>query len=232
MDTHKATVSESIRATPTVGVVRLRFAGGVPFTHQAGQYVLVSMEMAGKRRLKPYSIASAPSELRFIELCVKDVPGGEVSHRIVSLKKGDTVQVSGPRGLFILQPPAGDVVFAATGTGISALKPMIETLFEQQFAHQIYLFSGAKTADEIVYRPLFEALAKLHTNFHFIPVVSRDDAFPGEKGHVQDAIPKQVQNPKGKDIYICGVLAMVEETVAWAEQYGFERARIHVEKYV
>lgn len=229
MAKYSAKVSEVIKATPTVGVVRLAFEGEVPFDFKPGQYILVHVQ--GK--IKPYSIASPPSEKGFIELCIKDVPEGAVSSYMVSLKEGEQLEISGPGGIFTLQDTIeNDIVFAGTGTGISALKPMIETIFEQGTDKSIYLFFGARAEEEIVYKKEFEEIAEKNKNFHFIPVISRDPDYPGEKGHVQDIIPKHVPDPTGKDIYICGVLKMVEATISWAEQFGFDKKKIHFEKYV
>lgn len=233
MQVYTTKVVDVPKGATGVGIIRLGFQGPVPFSFRPGQYVLVHAHVERGRELKPYSIASPPSEKRFIELCIKDVPEGHVSHYMVNLKKGQEVEVSGPGGIFTLQEEIGnDLVFAATGTGISAIKPMIETIFEKGTGHRVFLFYGARQAEELAYRGLFESLAKKHKNFHFIPVISRDPQFPGERGHVQDAIPRYVHGPRGKDIYICGVLRMVEETISWAEQYGFEKRKIHFEKYV
>lgn len=228
-----ATVSEVVKATPTVGIVRLSFGNGVPFSFRPGQYMFVHMDIKGEKHIKPYSIASPPSEKNFIEFCIKQVPEGPMSNYMVSLKGKESVQLQGPAGVFALQERVeNDIIFAATGTGISSIRPMIETIFEKGTKHTIFLFFGAKTADEIVYKKQFEALAKKHKNFRFIPIVSRDPGFKGEQGHVQDIILKYVKDIKEKDIYICGVQAMVEETIKWAQENGFPKEKIHFEKYL
>ena len=233
MGNYRATVSGISWSGSDIAILRLSFAGGVPFTFKPGQYILVYVKAGEESHIKPYSIASPPSEKGFIELCIKVVPEGVVSHYMSSMKGGETIEISGPGGIFTLQEEIkNDIIFAATGTGISSLKPMIETIFEQGTSKEVFLFFGAKTAGEILYRKGFESLARKHRNFHFIPVVSQDPGFPGEKGHVQDIIPKYVKSPRGKDLYICGVLKMVEETIRWAEGFGFEKRKIHFEKYV
>lgn len=208
------------------GVCLIRFVG----THLRflpGQYLLV--HDAGET--KSYSISSPPSEQRFIELCVKDA--GPVSHRLCTLQKGMELEFSGPIGRFTLQDRVENpLLFAATGTGISALRPMIATLFERGTTQPVFLFYGARAQEDLAYKEEFQKLARLHVNFRFIPVISRDPAYPGEKGHVQEVIPKYVPQPGQADVYICGVVRMVEEALAWAQAFGFPQEKIHYEKYL
>lgn len=225
-----AVVKEVIQATPSVCLPRLKPSAQIEF--KPGQFVLVFITIDGKQVVKPYSIASSPSNKKHIELCIRKA--GIVSNYMCSLAPGAKMEISGPVGHFVLkEPPLNDVVFVATGTGISALRPMIDTIFEKGTSKEIWLFFGNRTVDEIIYREHFEALSSAHANFHFIPVLSRaGESWHGESGHVQDPIRKYIANPSDKEIYICGVLAMVEEVAKIAEEIGFRKEKIYFEKYV
>lgn len=223
METVKARVIENRMETPSVCVIRLK-AEIKP--HNPGQYVMVKVN----DEMKPYSIANSPSEKGTIELCIKLVPEGHVSNLMSKMKAGNSIEVSNPMGSFKLHETGNPIIFAATGTGISALKPMTDLLIEKKSTNEIWLFLGIKEEKEIIYRKHFELLAKKNKNFHFIPVCSRDENWKGEKGYVQDAIKKLIKNPKGYDTYLCGVKAMVEDLKKIAEELGFKN--IYFEKYV
>ncbi len=227
MSNMTATVVDVIHATPTACLPRLELSGKI--NYKAGQYILVMPTIEGKAVMKPYSISS--SNGNNIELCIRRV--GRVSNYMCGLKHGDKIDVMGPAGNFFLKPVGNDTVFAATGTGISSIHPMIQEIFEKGTGNEIWLFFGIRTEDEIIYRDYFESLAGRHKNFHFVPVLSRPaEGWQGERGHVQDALRKYIKIPGGMDIYICGVLAMVEEVAQIAEEMGFKKEKIYFEKYV
>ena len=61
--------------------------------------------------------------LRFI---IRVIPEGKASDYLMALPLGTMVNMTGPHGFFVLDPAhAGDVVFAATGTGIAAVMPTL-----------------------------------------------------------------------------------------------------------
>ncbi len=217
----KAIIIENRMETPTVCVLRLK---ADIKKHNPGQYVLVYVN----NEVKPYSIAN--TEHGIVELCIKVVPEGHVSNLMSKMKIGSNLELSQPMGMFKLNDTKNKIVFAATGTGISALKPMIDFLAENNFPTETWLFLGVKDEKEIIYRKHFDLLQKQKKNFHFVPVCSRDDKWKGEKGHVQDAIKKLIKTPKEFDIYLCGVKPMVEDLKKIAERMGF--ANIYFEKYV
>lgn len=226
-----ATIKEVVQATSSVCLPRLKPDVAIEF--KPGQYILVFATIDGKQVIKPYSLASPPSSKEYVELCIKKVEGGLVSNYMCNMERGTKLEISGPAGHFVLKEPQNDVIFAATGTGISAIIPMIYTIFEKGTDKQVWLFFGNRTEDEIIYRVHFEELSNKHENFHFVPVLSRaDEAWQGERGHVQDALRKYITDPSGKEIYICGVLAMVEEVAKIAEEMGFKKEKIYFEKYV
>ncbi len=222
MEKISAKVIENRMETPTVCVLRLK-ADIKP--HAAGQYVMVYVN----NEMKPYSIANV-NEKDIVELCIKVVPEGHVSNLMAKMKKGDELEISQPMGPFRLhEDTKNKIVFTATGTGVSSLKPMADFLLEND-SREIWLFLGVKEEKEIIYRKHFEGLQKKHKNFHFVPVCSRDNSWKGEKGYVQDAIKKKIKSPKEFDVYLCGVKAMVDELKTIAEQMGF--ANVYLEKYV
>ncbi|MBI2971607.1 MAG: hypothetical protein HYY37_04295 [Candidatus Aenigmarchaeota archaeon] len=221
-----ATVREVIHETSTTFLVRLALPE--PLVFKPGQYVMVQID---DEHVKPYSIASPPSEKAYIEFCIRRVEGGYVSSYMYNLKPNQRLKLMGPVGSFVLREVTTDIVFLATGTGISSLKGMIDTIFERGTEKEIWLFFGNRTEDEIIYREHFEELAKQHKNFHFIPCLSRaSDIWKGERGYAQDVMKKHLANPKEKDVYICGVAAMVEQAAGVCKAMGFRN--VYFEKYV
>ena len=138
----------------------------------------------------------------------------------------------GPFGFFLLDYPLkDDAVFLATGSGISGVHGMIKYLFEEGTDKEAWLFFGNKTQDEIIYRKFYENLAEKNKNFHFIPVLSRED-WDGEKGHVQDVIPKYIKDYNKYGYYICGLNVMVNEIEKFLLDIGVDKNRIKHERFI
>jgi ferredoxin-NADP reductase len=217
--------------TESVFMLRILPEGGV-FPFKAGQFLQVMVNNnEGKQLRKSYSIISPPFNTDHIELCVKLIPGGFTSNYLAKLKPGSTIEIAGPFGKFTLQHHANDIIFVATGTGISAPKPMIEALLKENFAHDIWLFFGVRTKADLIYRALLEQLAKGHKNFHFVPVLSAEKAEGFEYGRVQDAIRKHIIH-QNQNVYICGLFTMVDEVRTLLRELGFPDEKLHYEKYV
>jgi ferredoxin-NADP reductase len=225
----KAVVTELIRATPDV--VLLRIKPERYFEFRPGQFIQVLVEKGGRTIKKSYSVASPPSVREYVELCIKVVKGGYASNHLAGLKPGQQLQVEGPFGRFILQEEINnDLVFMATGAGIAPFKPMIQEVLART-SRGVWLFFGVRTEKDIIYRDFFDALAAANSDFHFVPVLS-DESKPGfEHGFVQDVF-KRLFKQNNQDIYICGVYEMVDNVKQMCRELGYPAEKIHYEKYI
>ena len=209
-----------------------RLSNNEEIDFKAGQYIFIKHLKEGKPMVKPYSIASSPSDKNKIEIVLNKIPNGYFSTYLCDrVNVGDVLEIKGPLGLFNLKEPINnDVIFVGTGTGIGPLRSMIRRVFELRTSKKIWLFFGEKTEEEILYKEEFEELEKEHENFRYIPILSRQE-WNGEKGHVQDAIKKYIKNSENMEAYICGLINMVDETKSLLKDLGFDPKKIYVEKY-
>ncbi|MBI3540733.1 MAG: oxidoreductase [Deltaproteobacteria bacterium] len=229
----KTRLEKIFHLTSTVRTFRFRFPEGkwVPF--KAGQFCLIHVPQEEKLLKKPYSICSAPTEEGYVDLCVKLVEGGYTTNWFWGLKEGDEVTLTIPYGGFVMKEPLeDDLIFVATGTGLAPLRSMIKTLLHQGFKKQITLIFGVRYENEIFYEDEFRKLEKEHANFCFIPTISRPKEWKGETGYVQNVLKKYITAPKGKQIYMCGLIPMIDAVQAAALEIGFDKKVIHFEKYV
>jgi len=224
-----------IELTPTVRTFRLRFPEGKGIAFKAGQFCMVQVPKPGEDKplKKAYSICSSPFETSTIDLCIKLIEGGYATNWFWTLKEGAPVTVTLPYGGFFLKEPIeNDLVFVATGTGLAPLRSMIRVLLRDGFQRQILLLFGVRYENEILYRDEFQDLEKHHSNFKFIPTISRPKDWKGEVGYVQETLKKFVADPKGKQIYVCGLVPMIEAVEKAAAEIGFDKKQVHFEKYV
>ena len=224
MKTIKAVVTGVRENTPTVKTITLKPSEPVIF--KPGQWIYVFADNGRERVKRAYSIAAPPGE---IKLCVKRVEGGFMSNLLCNAKKNDTLEIAGPFGAFTLGNVQGDVAFVATGTGIAPFMSMLPTLAKNDYKCKVTVIFGARTKDEILYEDEMKEFSK-RMNVEFVPVLSREPAWNGEKGHVQDVIIKKLK--PDCDVYICGLMPMVTDVRKLLEEKGFDRKRIHFENYI
>ena len=219
------------------------------FEFLAGQFVsLLSTDSRGKHQTRAYSIASAPQGNHF-ELCLNRVEGGYFSNLLADLSIGDTIQFHGPHGLFTLQPPLTHTVLIATGTGIAPMRGFVEQLFpssqqDRSEDRKIWLVYGTRHETEIYYRNFFEKTAAEHSNFNYMPTLSRPhEGWEGLRGYVQEHVRSLLKEYAGHNhaavesgspmlrAYICGLNEMVSANREQLKQLGWDKKQIRFERY-
>jgi ferredoxin/flavodoxin---NADP+ reductase len=202
--------------TESTYVLRIERNG---FEFRAGQYLVLSVP--DERKAREYSIYSAESD-DFIELLIKEVQPGEMSHELKYLKVGTKVQISGPFGYFILKDEVLEkkqpVIFIASGTGISPFHSIIlsNPSLDYRIIHGVRFKYEAYQKED--YNPLRYQLCS-----------SRENGI-GFKGRVTDFLKTEPVNTKAL-YYLCGNSAMVDEVSDYLEQNGLPVDQIKTEVF-
>ncbi len=185
-------------------------------------------------------------------MCVNRVEGGFFSNLLCDLEVGQTIQVHGPHGLFLLRAPLTDSIFIATGTGIAPMRGFVEHLFpengeDRSQGQKIWLVYGTRYESELYYEDYFEKVAARQPNFFYFKTLSRaQDGWEGERGYVQELVQRIAEEharesavdprPIGESIYnihayICGLNEMVAANRDCLKGLGWERKQIIFERY-
>ena len=211
----------------------LFFESGKTLDFIPGQFVAVLCPKDGKIIRRAYSIASPPEQKDHLSLVIKLVKEGIVTNWFWTFKEGTKIQVHGPLGKFILPDKIDfDPIFVATGTGIAPFRSMIQSLLLHGVKRKISLLFGSRYENQIPYHEEFLALEQKHSNFTYIPTISRPTPeWKGETGYVQTKIEKFFSVPDGKRVYICGLNEMIQAVQEVCLKQGFQKEQISYEKY-
>jgi len=220
------------------------------FDFEPGQFIsAVAHDPTGKQQTRAYSIASAPRANQF-DICVNRVEGGFFSNLLCDLEVGQSLEVHGPHGLFLLRAPLTDGIFIATGTGIAPMRSFVEHLFpengeDRSQGRKFWLVYGTRHESELYYEDYFERIAASRPNFFYYKTLSRpQNGWPGRHGYVQELVGQiagehaSVQDPRPIDgsvynihAYICGLNEMVSANRDCLKGIGWERKQIIFERY-
>jgi ferredoxin-NADP reductase len=210
---------------------------GIPrFGFVPGQWLsLKHTKSDGEEMTRAYSIASPPCENSHFALCLNRVQDGFMSNFLCDMTAGDEISCQGPFGDFILRPPMRDTIFIATGTGIAPFRSMLHWLLADAARHeskQLWLLFGNRTEHDIYYHQEFLKLSAAHTNFHYLPTLSRGALdWKGLRGYVQEHVPGIIAGRTDMHAYICGLDKMIKANRELLKSVGWDRKSIRYEKY-
>jgi NAD(P)H-flavin reductase len=188
----------------------------------AGQYVKLSLD--GKKEAL-FALASRPHErgTRF-ELLIKS--GAPVADAAAALPIGASVLLSLPQGKgFPLElARAKDVVFVATGSGLSPLRSALEVIRADRKSYgEVTLYVGARTPGHFPYADELAAWEREGIRVNRVVSQPGSSGWKGLTGYVQSHL-----GPVGKDAvaFLAGQKAMVEAVTALLIQHGLPKERI------
>lgn len=215
--------------TPDVMKVVLRLPPKSDFRCHAGQYIEVMGE-GGVRR--SYSIANAMTDTQQLELHIRHVPGGVMSHFwFEKATQNDLLRLNGPLGTFVVRQVTGnDLVFLATGTGIAPVKAMLESLHMRMAEHMprsVTVYWGGRVASDLYWQPPPE-----YAWVQFKPVLSREPAFAGRQGYVQQAFLSEHSDLAHTVVYACGSPEMIAAAKQALQSAGLPDNSFYADAFV
>jgi ferredoxin-NADP reductase/MOSC domain-containing protein YiiM/ferredoxin len=202
-----------------------------------GQYVVVRFHSAagGPPFFRSYSISGSPSTDHY-RISVKIEPHGlagtYVSERV---RVGDALDVSSPRGSFILQSGDRPLVLLSAGIGATPVLAMLYALASARSTRQVLWLHAARDGEHHPFaaevRRLVDTLAHGRRYVCYSRPKRRDEVGRDfdATGRLSRSVFDAVGVPREAEVYLCGpnrFMADMRETLASS---GVAREQIHVE---
>ena len=205
--------------SPSAYVLRLE-RGALQF--EPGQYV--TLGVAGSTARREYSIYSGCGD-PYLEVLIKQVEGGSVSHQLARLPAGALLECDGPFGYFTIPPArrAEPLLFIASGTGIAPFRSLVRSRPSMNYRLLHGVRNAAERYDSAQY-PADRYLACLSR-------VAAADAPPGSyRGRVTDYLRGHPAAP-GTACYLCGNSEMIFAAFDILKKQGIAGADLFAEVY-
>jgi ferredoxin-NADP reductase/MOSC domain-containing protein YiiM len=203
-----------------------------------GQYVVLRLQRTGDPPLfRSYSLSGPLSTERY-RISVKVEPNGAAGTYLRQhVRVGDALDVSSPRGSFILQSGDRPVVLLSAGIGATPVLAMLHALGAAHSARQVLWLHGARDRQ---HHPFAAEVSRL------IPALSHGRSYvcysrPGSRdrkgedfdaaGHLSRSVFDVVGLPQDADVYLCGPTRFMAEMSDALALSGVPRERIHVELF-
>ena len=201
-----------------------------------GQYVVLRLQpSAGAAFFRSYSL-SGPVSTEHYRISVKIEPNGEGGtylHEQVLV--GDTLDVSSPRGSFILQDGERPVVFLSAGIGVTPVLAMLHSLAAVRSTREILWLHAARDREHDPFsaevRKLLPALAHGRSYICFSqpgPLDKIGEDFD-TKGRLSQSMIDAARVPRDADVYLCGPNRFMADIKTALSIFGVAPERIHIE---
>ena len=184
---------------------------------------------------RAYSIASAPGDPE-VEIFFNKVEKGQLTQWLHELHVGDRLYVDQEcRGHFTLEavPKDTELLFCATGTGISPFVSLIRTFAGKGRWSRLTLLHGARSSEELGYVRELQKLAEQDPSIRYITALTREPEGSGYKGF-RGRLPELLVNsgafsdmtglsldPGRTHVYLCGNSGMITDVENTLMPRGF-----------
>jgi len=134
-------------------------------------------------------------------------------------------------------PSFRPILALAGGSGLAPIRSIVRRALALGKHQAITLYFGARGERDLYGVAEFEALARTHANFRFVPVLSApDEATHRRTGFLADAVRADLAaaGPDAVDgarAYLAGPPVMVETAIAVLTEFGLRRQDCHADAF-
>jgi ferredoxin-NADP reductase/MOSC domain-containing protein YiiM/ferredoxin len=218
--------------------VSMRHRDGQPLPAALpGQYVVLRLRRNGgsPALFRSYSLSGPLSTERY-RISVKIEPNGAAGTWLREhVRVGDVLDVSSPRGSFVLQSGERPVVLLSAGIGATPVLAMLHGLAAARSARPVLWLHAARDGQHHPFaaevRRLMPALAHGRLYVCYSKPASHDRI--GEDfnaaGHLSPAVLGEIGIPREADVYICGPNRFMADMKGTLAALGVAPAQMHAE---
>jgi CDP-4-dehydro-6-deoxyglucose reductase len=194
----------------------------------AGQFVTLTVgrDAAGQTLRRSYSIASMSDRGESLRFLIRVIPDGVASDFFVDLPLDSEVEMTGPHGFFVLAPHhPGDVVFAATGTGLAPVLPMLGELQQRPECGRRLVYWGLRHESDLFVPDEVQGICDT-AGATLMTYLSRpSEAWTGLRGRITPAVLQEAPSLSSPTFYLVGNGAMIAEIKSALVAAGVDRRK-------
>jgi MOSC domain-containing protein YiiM/ferredoxin-NADP reductase len=202
-----------------------------------GQYVVLRLQRtAGSPPLfRSYSLSGPLSTERYRISVKVEANGAAGTYLMEHVRVGDALDVSSPRGSFILESGERPVVLLSAGIGATPVLAMLHALAAARSTRHVLWLHGARDRQHHPFAAEVSRLMPLLTRGRRYVCYSnpRSSDRMGEDfdatGHLSRSVFREVGIPRDADAYICGPTRFMAEMKEALADAGVKPAQIHLE---
>jgi ferredoxin-NADP reductase/MOSC domain-containing protein YiiM len=202
-----------------------------------GQYVVLRLKptAGGPTLFRSYSLSGPLSTERY-RISVKIEPNGAARNYLREhIRVGDRLDVSSPRGSFVLQSGGRPIILLSAGIGATPVLAMLHALAGGHSTRQVMWLHSARDGQHHPFAGEVRRLMRTLTNGRSYVCYTRPDSIDktGEDfdsmGRFSRSVFDELQLPRDADVYLCGPTRFMADMRVALTAVGVAPERIHFE---
>jgi ferredoxin-NADP reductase len=204
-----------------------------------GQYVVLRLRRTagGPPFFRSYSLSGPVSQERY-RISVKVEPtGAGGTYLREHVRAGDALDVSLPRGSFVLQQGDGPIVLMSAGIGATPVLAMLHALSAGGATRQVLWLHAARDSEHHPFasevRALIGALPHARQSICYSRPGAHDRVGVDFEiaGHFSQSVLAERNIPPDAEVYLCGPTRFMTDMKAALAALGVAPARVHAETF-
>jgi ferredoxin-NADP reductase len=231
-------VSRIDRESNSVFSLVLAPADGEPLAAALpGQFVVLRLpiQSGAPPVLRSYSLSDLPSTEHYRVSIKQEEKGLGSTYLRTRITPGSKLEVSAPRGSFILRSGGEPVVLLSGGVGATPVLAMLHALVAEKSNRPVWWLHGARNREDHPFREESRALLQELKSGHGYVQYSRPG--PADQrgvdfdaaGHLAVSEFDKIGVPHEGQFYLCGPPAFLQELTAGLAAWGVTADHIHTE---
>jgi ferredoxin-NADP reductase/MOSC domain-containing protein YiiM len=204
-----------------------------------GQYVVLRLQPSagGPPLFRSYSLSGSIST-EIYRIGVKIEPKGAAGNYLRErVRVGDALDVSSPRGSFVLQPGERPVVLFSAGIGVTPVLAMLHALAAAHSTREIVWLHTTRDGQHHPFAGEVRSLMRTLTHGRSFVCYTKPDSRdkPGDDfnatGRFSQSLLDEVGLPRNADVYLCGPIRFMADMKEGLSTFGLLPERIQVEMF-
>lgn len=211
--------------------LELRMPKSFRFGFTAGQYCRI--RVPGTDEWRSFSMASGEHEKNRAVFLIRILPNGVMSDFLkTTARRGDILELEGPKGGFVLSPDPRPHILMAGGTGLAPMLSMMSRLrYVRPTPPDLLLLFGCTNKEQLFY------VQELKDRSQFLPTLEvrtlLTDSSGTEFEEGNPVLALQPEDIKPNTVaYLCGPPAMLHAAEEKLLKYGLSRNDIRMEQFL
>nr|WP_091708662.1 FAD-binding oxidoreductase [Methanolobus vulcani] len=224
-------VTEIIRRA--YNVKSFRFKRPEDFDYKAGQYVIIKLTDGEKKKGKPFTLSSSPTEKDHIEF-TKKLTGHEFSNILDSMVPGDKATVKGPFGKLTFEGEHAKIALLSGGIGITPMISICKYCTDMKLDTDIMLICSDKTEEDMIFKEELEEMEKQNPNLKVFHTLTRaSENWTGCRERIcENLILRELPDYSERTFYVCGPPPMVDAMVELLQSMRIPDSEINKESLI
>jgi ferredoxin-NADP reductase/MOSC domain-containing protein YiiM len=204
-----------------------------------GQFLVLRLRTTpnGPMLLRNYSMSGMPGASTYRVSVKRETKGVVSSYLCDHVHAGDILEVSAPRGSFILKSGEDPVVLLSAGIGATPVLAMLHSLSSAASRREVWWIYGARNRAGHPFAKESRGLLQTLVNSRIHIVYSKPDSGdePGvdydSVGHVDTPLLDRLGVTRDADFYLCGPPSFLKQLTEGLKTWGADSTRIHTEVF-